>query len=666
MAEKKRYKSPLSGMARRFSGIGGLSGSGRGVLSGIADQPVPGYSPPQGPMPLDRLAAALKPGAMRGTASSLSGLGGLSGAARGMTAGELATAVAGAPSAMASALTQIGPGARDYRSGIGGQRSSQLTQPPRRSITLDPNRPQSLMRPLGTLGIPYSTTGRAMSTNVQDLRGPVAAGVPGPLPGTPRSLGDMTRFIQRPDIPGGIQGPLPPTGQGLADPRRVRAIADMYGLAGIPVPEQAAAIASAERQRTFIDQLEAQRLAGRGIAAGPTQQDRDQFNAAVVDRIRQNPSPINQFMGQELMGRTREGRQMGMEDLEQGYLSRPMQGGMMRGSTADTMRDRERRLAAIGSIPRDTGAELTQTRMVQDQAINEELARQGIGPEQLSMMAQERGNPAIAQGGRAAMSLLRPGTVLRGTGGAGVPFTVAIGREEPSEARERRLASLPTRQGRNVQAVAERLDRMRAGRQAMMANQQAFQRQAMDMATNPIANPMLLAGNPVAQAEAMRIGQQQREFAANAPSRMLDAYEQMLRTRGLELQNQASERMMSPEFMQQQQQRQFMQDLLSITPEAMTALGPAGLRRLQQQAMGRQQTTEPQSIPDAVSTVQSLSPDVSAMLGGEDPANLTSSQLLDLIRQRQSLGLSMSPQDTQSLFDYVRSRSMYDTNFLNQ
>jgi hypothetical protein len=636
MAEKKRYKSPLSGMARRFSGIGGLSGSGRGVLSGIADQPVPGYSPPQGPMPLDRLAAALKPGAMRGTASSLSGLGGLSGAARGMTAGELATAVAGAPSAMASALTQMVPGTRAYSSGIGGQRSSQLTQPPRQ--------PMMTMQPQAT---------------------PVAGGtIPGLTAGLDAII-DRAR-IRAGGLPGGVQGPLPPTGQGLDDPRRVRAIADMYGLAGIQVPPLASQIAGAERERTFIDQLEAQRLAGRGIAAGPTQQERGQFNAAVVDRIRQSPSPINQFMGQELMGRTREGRQMGMEDLEQGYLSRPMQGGMMRGSTADTMRDRERRLAAFGSVPRDAGADLTRTRMVQDQAINDELARQGVGPEQLSMMAQERGNPAIAQGGRAAMSLLRPGTVLRGTGGAGVPFTVAIGREEPSEARERRLASLPARQGRNVQAVAERLDRMRAGRQAMMANQQAFQRQAMDMATNPISNPMLLSGSPIAQAEAMRIGQQQREFAANAPSRMLDSYEQMLRTRGLELQNQASERMMSPEFMQQQQQQQFMQDLLSITPEAMAALGPAGLRRLQQQAMGQQQTTEPQSIPDAVSTVQSLSPDVSAMLGGEDPANLTSSQLLDLIRQRQSLGLSMSPQDTQSLFDYVRSRSMYDTNFLNQ
>lgn len=516
-----------------------------------------------------------------------------------------------------------------------------------------------------TLGGPATSADTAFQNRL--ARDPSFA--PLPLP----TVETMIGTIRNRPLPGGVQGPLPQTGQGLGDPRRVRAIADMYGLAGIPVPEQAQAIASAERERTFIDQLEAQRLAGGGIAAGPTPQEREQFDAAVVDRIRQNPSPINQFLGQELMGRTREGRQMGMEDLEQGYLARPMQGGMVRGSTADTMRDRERRLAAVGAPERDTGAELTQTRMAQDRAVNEELARQGTTPEQLAEIARLTGRPEIANGGMAAVSILRPGTTIRGMGGGNVPFTIARGPEESSQRREQRLASLPARRERDRLAVANRLDRMRAGRQAMMANQQAAQRQAMEMATNPIANPMLLAGSPLAQAEAMRLGQQQREFLAGAPLREAQMLGQSLQNQGLMYQNQASKYMMTPEYQAQQRQERARDTLAGMDPatiSAINAMGPDGQRFIQglyRDAAGASDgqagtPAQPTTAVEAQGVVQQLAPSVETIIG-DDPSNYNKEQLAYKLKQMQDSGMQISPQDIQTLNEYADARTMYDTQF---
>jgi len=402
-------------------------------------------------------------------------------------------------------------------------------------------------------------------------------------------------------------------------------------------------------------QLEQQRLSGQGMFAGPTPQERAQFGADVQQQIQQNPSPVNQFMDQEMMGRTREGQAMGLRDLQSAFLSRPMQGGMVRGSTADTMRDREQRLSMLGGMnpPRDVGAESRQTSASLDQTVYDELARQGMSPQQLAEIA----NLPVAEASRLARTSLAPGTVIRGMGDGGVPFTIVRGPEEDSARRETRLASLPARRERDRVAVRDRLDRMRLGRRTMAANQLAAQQRAIDMATNPLVNPMLVANSPSALAAVFQTQQGQRDFMANAPMRQAEL-------NSMRLQNQASEMMMTPEYRDEQRRNSAIQAFGLLTPEQQN--GPIG-RYLQSQIVPQTSSpgsvSGPQSIEEASGTVESIAPSVARILGS-DPGSFNPRQILMEIDRRASTRSPIQGADLDSIVQYIINRSKADPEYV--
>jgi hypothetical protein len=469
-------------------------------------------------------------------------------------------------------------------------------------------------------------------------------------------------------LPGGIQGPLPESvGQAfdergrqvpgyLQNPERLRAIADMYKLAGIPIPEAVSRILDPYMQARstgqLASQLEQQQLAGQGMFAGPTPQERAQFGADVQQQIQQNPSPVNQFMDQEMMGRTREGQAMGLRDLQSAFLSRPMQGGMVRGSTADTMRDREQRLAMLGGMnpPRDVGAELTQTRSEQDMAIDEELARQGMTPEKLAEVARLSGRPELMQGGRSARSLLAPGTVIRGMGGGGVPFTIARGQEETSARREARLASLPARRERDRAAVRDRLANMRLGRRTMAANQLAAQQRAIDMATNPLANPMLVANSPSALSAVFQTQQAQRDLVANAPLRQA----QINQANAEIARNKAeTERLNDPNQIEMARNQQLLDSLVGSNDPQSIAMRNNLLRR-QQEIMNRMSGQQDSLMPPNVTAPIVPDPQTGAISSSQirqrmNQLSAYGFQGEDLIRQLEEAGV-----DRRAIGDMLR------------
>ncbi len=517
-----------------------------------------------------------------------------------------------------------------------------------------------------TINFPYRTEGRRESTNV--VRAPMMTPSEIEAERQRRPFESNPEMRSRMFLPGGIQGPLPESvGQAfdergrqvpgyLQNPERLRAIADMYKLAGIPIPEAVSRILDPYMQARstgqLASQLEQQQLAGQGMFAGPTPQERAQFDANVQQQIQQNPSPVNQFMDQEMMGRTREGQAMGLRDLQSAFLSRPMQGGMVRGSTADTMRDREQRLAMLGGMnpPRDVGAELTQTRSEQDMAIDEELARQGMTPEKLAEVARLSGRPELMQGGRSARSLLAPGTVIRGMGGGGVPFTIARGQEETSARREARLASLPARREQDRLAVQDRLDRMRLGRQTMAANQMAAQQRAIDMATNPLANPMLVANSPSALSAVFQTQQAQRDLVANAPLRQAQidqANAEIARNKA------ETERLNDPNQIEMARNQQLLDSLVGSNDPQSIAMRNNLLRR-QQEIMNRMSGQQDSLMPPNVTAPIVPDPQTGAISSSQirqrmNQLSAYGFQGEDLIRQLEEAGV-----DRRAIGDMLR------------
>ncbi len=520
-----------------------------------------------------------------------------------------------------------------------------------------------------TINFPYRTEGRRESTNV--VRAPMMTPSEIEAERQRRPFESNPEMRSRMFLPGGIQGPLPESvGQAfdergrqvpgyLQNPERLRAIADMYKLAGIPIPEAVSRILDPYMQARstgqLASQLEQQQLAGQGMFAGPTPQERAQFGADVQQQIQQNPSPVNQFMDQEMMGRTREGQAMGLRDLQSAFLSQPMQGGMVRGSTADTMRDREQRLSMLGGMnpPRDVGAESRQTSASLDQTVYDELARQGRSPQQLAEIA----NLPVAEASRLARTSLAPGTVIRGMGGGGVPFTMVRGPEEDSARREARLSSLPERRERDRLSVQNRLDRMRLGRQTMAANQMAAQQRAIDMATNPLVNPMLVANSPSALAAVFQTQQGQRDFMANAPMRQAELNAQRL-------QNKASEMMMTPEYRDEQRRNSAIQAFGLLTPEQQN--GPIG-RYLQSQIVPQTSppgsVSGPQSIEEASGTVEAIAPSVARILGS-DPGSFNPYQILMEVDRRSGTNSPIQGSDLDAIVQYIVNRSRAEPEYV--
>jgi hypothetical protein len=407
-------------------------------------------------------------------------------------------------------------------------------------------------------------------------------------------------------------------------------------------------------------QLEQQRLSGQGMFAGPTPQERAQFGADVQQQIQQNPSPVNQFMDQEMMGRTREGQRRIISDLEQEALDRLEMGQPRRlfeTQTSQMDRQNQSRLNSLidrqNQRARDIGAESRQTGAAIEQAVYDQLARQGMSPQRLSEIA----SLPVAEASRVARASIAPGTVIRGMGSGGVPFTIVRGPEEDSARREARLASLPARRERDRAAVRDRLANMRLGRQTMAANQLAAQQRAIDMATNPLVNPMLVANSPSALAAVFQTQQGQRDFMANAPMRQAELNAQRL-------QNRASEMMMTPEYRDEQRRNSAIQAFGLLTPEQQN--GPIG-RYLQSQIVPQTSppgsVSGPQSIEEASGTVEAIAPSVARILGS-DPGSFNPRQILMEIDRRASTRSPIQGADLDSIVQYIINRSKADPEYV--
>ena len=254
----------------------------------------------------------------------------------------------------------------------------------------------------------------------------------------------------------------------------------------------------------LADEIAARRAAGFGAGAVPSP---DTVRAAVQNRL-DNPPPgtLGGFMQGELSAGTEDGREARRQAMDQSFLSRPMQGGG--GISGATPLDRQRRLdmmspPAMQSTPMQPAGGDVNEQVVM--AINAELAKAGVDQAALQAAAEQMNDPRIAQGGRAAISLLPPGTNLSGPG-----WSVARGADR--ELTQDDLQRKAKGRVRDQFAPQERMARVRAGRQAMAMNRMAAEQQQYDMATNPLVNPMLLADNPQAMTAAVNAMQDQRRL----------------------------------------------------------------------------------------------------------------------------------------------------------
>jgi hypothetical protein len=489
-------------------------------------------------------------------------------------------------------------------------------------------------------------------------------------------------------LPGGVQGPLPNVGRGVNDPGRIAAVGDMFDLASIPIPERAVGpLADARMTRgagTLADTIAAQRAAGGGVGAGPTAQDMEQFNAAVQERLA-NPAPgsLGDFTRGEF-GRTEEGRQARREAMDQSYLSKPMQGGGM------PMADREARLSMLSppgqqSPSQAVGDRRTQSRSVADATIREELLRQGnYTQEDLDSIAELRGDPDIAMGGRRAMSLLAPGTSIRTPEGGFVMR--GPDRETTPEDLERRAAG----RIRDRFAPQERMARMRAGRQAMMANRAAAEREMFNMQTNPLANPMLVAGNPRAMEAVINARNEMTMFGAEEPLRKAqigryeaetnsfnrggspEELERKARLDELEIEKRKLEVDAGTKLLEGDPSEVAFGRYLELSPEERN--GPVGrelIRRWREGSLatpgnatgGSGAAAGSMTTEDAQANVTSLAPSISAIIG-EDPNEIADFQtFVEKINGVLEQGGTITPADREAMNQYIRDRSVYDPEF---
>jgi hypothetical protein len=283
-------------------------------------------------------------------------------------------------------------------------------------------------------------------------------------------------------------------------------------------------------------------------------------------------------------------------------------------------------------------------------AIDEELARQGMTPEKLAEVARLSGRPELMQGGRSARSLLAPGTVIRGMGGGGVPFTIARGQEETSARREARLASLPARRERDRAAVRDRLANMRLGRRTMAANQLAAQQRAIDMATNPLANPMLVANSPSALSAVFQTQQAQRDLVANAPLRQA----QINQANAEIARNKAeTERLNDPNQIEMARNQQLLDSLVGSNDPQSIAMRNNLLRR-QQEIMNRMSGQQDSLMPPNVTAPIVPDPQTGAISSSQirqrmNQLSAYGFQGEDLIRQLEEAGV-----DRRAIGDMLR------------
>jgi hypothetical protein len=377
-----------------------------------------------------------------------------------------------------------------------------------------------------------------------------------------------------------------------------------------------------------------EQIAPGGNAAG-------QFNA-MAD---QSAAGIRQGIASNL-----EGQFLGVRDLNenqrlaeasyQSALGQPMQGGNWSGV------DRERRLDML-SPENNSAQQYAQRRASTGEgkrdAIVNALMQQGVSLDELVDAEQRDGRHGLA-------SLLNPGTVLRGMGEGGVPFTVVRGPGEP-ETTPKRLQAIEARQGRNVEARRERIQ----SRRDAFAKRQENQERTMAMMMDPMNDPRIRS-NPDAMGALMQ--------GRNAAEANRIAGDELAMTR------EAFDAASSPQAQAEARQGQAIDRLLQMTPEERN--GPLG-RMLQQEAMGGQQggplgdamNPQPRTVEDARFDVESAAPRVMNILGF-DPRTSTPSAILKEIEDRKGTAAELAPEDQMVIEQFMQSMSMADRSFASK
>jgi hypothetical protein len=184
----------------------------------------------------------------------------------------------------------------------------------------------------------------------------------------------------------------------------------------------------------------------------------------------------------------------------------------------------------------------------------------------------------------------------------------------------------------------------------MAANQLAAQQRAIDMATNPLANPMLVANSPSALSAVFQTQQAQRDLVANAPLRQA----QINQANAEIARNKAeTERLNDPNQIEMARNQQLLDSLVGSNDPQSIAMRNNLLRR-QQEIMNRMSGQQDSLMPPNVTAPIVPDPQTGAISSSQirqrmNQLSAYGFQGEDLIRQLEEAGV-----DRRAIGDMLR------------
>jgi hypothetical protein len=184
----------------------------------------------------------------------------------------------------------------------------------------------------------------------------------------------------------------------------------------------------------------------------------------------------------------------------------------------------------------------------------------------------------------------------------------------------------------------------------MAANQMAAQQRAIDMATNPLANPMLVANSPSALSAVFQTQQAQRDLVANAPLRQA----QINQANAEIARNKAeTERLNDPNQIEMARNQQLLDSLVGSNDPQSIAMRNNLLRR-QQEIMNRMSGQQDSLMPPNVTAPIVPDPQTGAISSSQirqrmNQLSAYGFQGEDLIRQLEEAGV-----DRRAIGDMLR------------
>jgi hypothetical protein len=184
----------------------------------------------------------------------------------------------------------------------------------------------------------------------------------------------------------------------------------------------------------------------------------------------------------------------------------------------------------------------------------------------------------------------------------------------------------------------------------MAANQMAAQQRAIDMATNPLANPMLVANSPSALSAVFQTQQAQRDLVANAPLRQAQidqANAEIARNKA------ETERLNDPNQIEMARNQQLLDSLVGSNDPQSIAMRNNLLRR-QQEIMNRMSGQQDSLMPPNVTAPIVPDPQTGAISSSQirqrmNQLSAYGFQGEDLIRQLEEAGV-----DRRAIGDMLR------------